>query len=29
MDISLRNISMQYIRIHFGYAPETHILHAL
>jgi len=29
MDISLRNISMHYIRIHFGYAPGTHILHAL
>ena len=29
MDISLRNISMHYIRIHFGYAPGTHILNAL
>ena len=29
MDISLRNISMHYIRIHFGYAPRTHILNAL
>jgi len=28
MDISLRNISMHYIRILFGYAPGTHILNA-
>ena len=29
MDISLRNLSMHYIRIHFGFAPNTHIPNAL
>ena len=29
MDISLRSVSMHYIRIHFGYAPRTHILKAI
>ena len=29
MNISCSNITMQYIRIRFGYAPRTHILNAL
>jgi len=29
MDIFRRNISMHYIRVHFGYAPRTLILNAL
>jgi len=29
MDTSPRNISVHYIRIHFGYEPGTHIPNAL